>query len=43
MHYLEHVTYGHVWVNRYAINELNIIEATLNKTLMMVIGETKLD
>ena len=40
MHYLN-VTYGHVWVNRYAINELNIKVAMLNKTLMMVIGETK--
>ena len=40
MHYLN-VTYGHVQVNRYAINELNIKVATLNKTLMMVIGETK--
>ena len=39
-HYLN-VTYGHVWVNRYAINELNIKVAMLNKTLMMVIGETK--
>ena len=39
-HYLN-VTYGHVQVNRYAINELNIKVATLNKTLMMVIGETK--
>ena len=40
MHYLN-VTYGHIWVNRYAINELNIKVVTLNKTLMMVIGETK--
>ena len=40
MHYLN-VTYGHVWVNKYAINELNIKVAMLNKTLMMVIGETK--
>ena len=39
-HYLN-VTYGHVQVNRYAINELNIKVAMLNKTLMMVIGETK--
>ena len=39
-HYLN-VTYGHIWVNRYAINELNIKAATLNKTLMMVIGEMK--
>ena len=40
MHYLN-VTYGHVLVNRYAINELNIKVTTLNKTLMMVLGETK--
>ena len=39
-HYLN-VTYGHIQVNRYAINELNIKVVTLNKTLMMVIGETK--
>ena len=39
-HYLN-VTYGHVQVNRYSINKLNIQVATLNKTLMMVIGETK--
>ena len=39
-HYLN-VTYGHVRVNRNAINELNVKVATLNKTLMMVIGETK--
>ena len=39
-HYLN-VTYGHVQVNRYAISELNIKVATLNKTLMKVIGETK--
>ena len=29
-HYLN-VTYGHIWVNRYAINELDIKVATLNK------------
>ena len=40
MHYLN-VTHGHIWVNRYAINELNIKVVTLDKTLMMVIGETK--
>ena len=39
-HYLN-VTYGHVRANRYAINELNVKVVTLNKTLMMVIGETK--
>ena len=39
-HYLN-VTYGHVHANRMVINELNIQIATLNKTLMAVIGETK--
>ena len=39
-HYLN-VTYGHVRTNRYAINEINIKVATLNKTLMIAIGETK--
>ena len=40
-HYLN-VTYGHVRTNRMVINELNIQVATLNKTMMAVIGETKL-
>ena len=40
-HYLN-VTYGHVRTNRLVINELNIQVATLNKTMMAVIGETKL-
>ena len=39
-HYLN-VTYGHVCTNRLVINELNIKVATLNKTMMAVIGETK--
>ena len=39
-HYLN-VTYGHVCANRMVINELNIQIATLNKTMMAVIGETK--
>ena len=39
-HYLN-VTYGHVRANRMVINELNIQVATLNKTMMAVIGETK--
>ena len=39
-HYLN-VTYGHVHANRVVINELNIQIATLNKTMMAVIGETK--
>ena len=39
-HYLN-VTYGHVRTNRLVINELNIKVATLNKTMMAVIGETK--
>ena len=39
-HYLN-VTYGHVHTNRLVINELNIQVATLNKTMMAVIGETK--
>ena len=39
-HYLN-VTYGHVHTNRLVINELNIKVATLNKTMMAVIGETK--
>ena len=39
-HYLN-VTYRHVCTNRLAINELNIKVTTLNKTLMVVIGETK--
>ena len=39
-HYLN-VTYGHVHANRMVINELNIKIATLNKTMMAVIGETK--
>ena len=39
-HYLN-VTYGHVRTNRLVINELNIEVATLNKTMMEVIGETK--
>ena len=40
-HYLN-VTYGHVHTNRLVINELNIEVTTLNKTMMAVIGETKL-
>ena len=40
-HYLN-VTYGHVHTNRLVINELNIKVTTLNKTMMAVIGETKL-
>ena len=39
-HYLN-VTYGHDCANRLVINELNIKVATLNKTMMAVIGETK--
>ena len=39
-HYLN-VTYGHVRTNRMVINKLNIQVATLNKTMMAVIGETK--
>ena len=39
-HYLN-VTYGHVHTNRLVINELNIKVTTLNKTMMVVIGETK--
>ena len=39
-HY-SNVTYGHVHTNRLVINELNIEVATLNKTMMAVIGETK--
>ena len=39
-HYLN-VTYGYVCTNRLVINELNIQVATLNKTMMAVIGETK--
>ena len=39
-HYLN-VTYGHVSANRMVINELNIQVATLNKTMMAIIGETK--
>ena len=39
-HYLN-VTYGHVHTNRLVISELNIQVATLNKTMMAVIGETK--
>ena len=39
-HFLN-VTYGHVCANRMVINELNIQIATLNKTMMAVIGETK--
>ena len=39
-HYLN-VTYGHVHTNRLVINELNIKVATLNKTMMAVIGEMK--
>ena len=35
------MTYGHVHANRVVINELNIQIATLNKTMMAVIGETK--
>ena len=39
-HYLN-VIYGHVHTNRLVINEFNIKVATLNKTMMAVIGETK--
>ena len=39
-HYLN-VTYGHVCTNRLVFNELNIQVATLNKTMMAVIRETK--
>ena len=39
-HYLN-VTYGHVHTNRLFINELNIKVTTLNKTMMVVIGEMK--
>ena len=39
-HYLN-IMYGHVHTNRLVINELNIHVATLNKTMMAVIGETK--
>ena len=39
-HYLN-VTYGYFHANRMVINELNIQVATLNKTMMAVIGETK--
>ena len=39
-HFLN-VTYGHVSANRMVINELNVQIATLNKTMMAVIGETK--
>ena len=39
-HYLN-VTYGHVRTNRLVINELNVKVATLNKTMMTVVGETK--
>ena len=41
IHYLN-VTYGHVHTNRLVINELNIQVASLNKTMMALIGETKL-
>ena len=40
-HYLN-VTYGHVCTHRLVIIELNIKVTTLNKTMMAVIGETKL-
>ena len=39
-HYLN-VTYGHVHANRLVINELNIKVATLNITMMAVIGGNK--
>ena len=39
-HYLN-VTYGHVPTNKMVINELNIQVATLNKTMMAVIGGNK--
>ena len=39
-HYLN-VIYGHVCTNRLVINELNVKVATLNKTMMAVIGEAK--
>ena len=39
-HYLN-VIHGHVCTNRLVINELNIQVATLHKTMMAVIGETK--
>ena len=35
------VTYGHVHAGRVVINELNIQVATLNKTMMAVIGEAE--
>ena len=40
IHY-RNVTYGHVHTNRLVINEINIKVAILNKTMMVVIGETK--
>ena len=40
-HYLN-VTYGHVHTNRLVINESNIQVATLNKTMMEVIGRQSL-
>ena len=40
IHYLN-VTYRHVHTNRLVINELNIKVATLNKTMMAVIGKMK--
>ena len=39
-HYLN-VTYRHVHTNRLVINELYMQAATLNKTMMAIIGETK--
>ena len=39
-HYLNMI-YGHVHTNRLVINELNIKVATLNKTMMAVIGEMR--
>ena len=39
-HYLN-VTCGHVHTNRLVINKLNVKVATLNKTMMAIIGETK--
>ena len=38
---IELTHYLHVCTNRLVINELNIQIATLNKTMMAVIGETK--
>ena len=39
-HYLN-ITYGHIQANRQVINEINLKVATLNKSLMAIIGEMK--